>query len=89
MKVYIVKDGTKGKLIDTKIASNRIMDWTVRGEHSFTETVIDPIRLHNHPDETHDAELIELAQDGYAVFAHEINNRFLLAVKWNNIELLC
>ncbi len=89
MKVYTVKDGTKGKLIDTQISTNRSLNWTVRGEHNFTETVIDPIRLHNHPNEKHDIELIELARNGYAIFVSEKNNRFLLAVKWNDIELLC
>jgi len=89
MKVYIVKDRTKGKLIDTQTNVNRISNWTVRGEHNFTETVIDPIRYHNRPDETNDVELIRLVQDGYVVFASEKNNRFLLAVKWNDIEILC
>lgn len=90
MKLYTVKNGTKGKLIDTQaFDASRITDWTVRGEHDFTETIIDPIRLRNHPDEIKDGYLILLAATGYAVFASEDNTRYMLAVKYNQVEIMC
>ena len=89
MKLYIVKQGTDGFLIDNDAEENPITTWRTRKECDFTETVIDPIRLHNHPHEEHRTHLVELAKDGFAVFADWDNPRYLLAVPYNAVEIIC
>ncbi len=89
MKLYIVRQGTKGFLIDTHNDETPVSEWRTRKECDFTETVIDPIRLHNHPGEEHRTHLVELAKDGYAVFADWDNPRYMLAVKYDQVNILC
>lgn len=92
MKLYLVKRGTKGRLIDLKADKAKHSQdtaWTVRRDCEFTDTVIDPIHLHNRPNATYDPLMKELANNGYAVFADWDNQRYLLAVKYNEVEILC
>lgn len=88
MKLYTVKKGTEGFLIDNQAEENSITDWCTRTSISFTETVFDPISLHNGREEYRTA-LVALAKDGYAIFADNDNTRYMLAVPFNQVEILC
>ena len=84
MKLYRVKEGTKGKLI----SGETVTDWTVRKDLSFTETVADPISYHNRPADTTNTLHVKLVQQGYALFASDNNPKFVLAVQYEDVGVL-
>lgn len=86
MKLYRIKKGTAGKLIDTK--EDAVNDWTVSKDLSFMDTVADPIRYHNRPADITDPLHVKLVQQGYAIFIDSVSTRYLLAVQYERVGVL-
>lgn len=89
MKLYTVRPGTRGFVVDTEAVKGNTRAWTTTKKCEFSDTVIDPIRFHNQPTAVKEPHLIALAMEGYAVFADYDNPRWLLAVKYDECEILC
>ena len=90
MKIYKVKKGTQGLLRTYKPdGSVTHTTWIVRKDIVFGdhELVIDPVRLHNHPDAT--VLGAALAARGYSVFMKEAQIKYGLAVKYTEVETVC
>jgi len=87
VKLYRVKTGTKGKLI--RVADEDIRDWTVRKDLSFMDTIIDPVRYHNRPGDHDNVLYNKMAQQGYALFSNATDPRYILAVLYDDISILC
>lgn len=86
MKLYRIKSGTKGKVIDRKETS--IKDWTVTKDLNFMDTVADPIRYHNRPADITDPLHVKLVQQGYALFVDPKTPRYILAVQYEDVGVL-
>ena len=90
MKLYRIKKGTQGALITDEAdgtVSHKV--WTVRQDLAFTETVIDPIRLHNNPGEMEGTVEHQFAIGGCAVFVDFDKPQYRLAVSYNDVEVVC
>lgn len=98
MKLYRVKQGTKGKVI--RLINGAVQDWTTTKDLSFVDTVIDPVRYHNQRSKAVAGEpehlqplFVELAQQGYSVFypsmyAARDSFQFALVVKYDDVSIL-
>ena len=86
MKLYRIKEGTTGKLI--RVADENIREWTVRKDLSFMDTIIDPVRYHNRPGDVDNPLYNKLAQQGYALFSKDGDPRYVLAVQYEDVNIL-
>lgn len=86
MKLYRIKTGTEGKLI--RVADEDIQDWTVRKDLSFMDTIIDPVRYHNRPGDVDNPLYNKMAQQGYALFSNANDPRYVLAVQYEDVNIL-
>lgn len=86
MKLYRIKEGTVGKIIDQ--VDDMVKDWTVTKDLSFTDTVTDPVRYHNRPADTTNTLHVKLVQQGYALFVAPARPRYVLAVQYEDVGIL-
>ena len=95
MKCYQVAKGTKGLVVgphngpDGEIEAR---DWVTRQDLTFTETLIDPIRLFNNPgDYDFSTRAVQLAQRGYILFGgpggDDWNAMWVLAVLYDDVKV--
>jgi hypothetical protein len=90
VKLYRVTKGTTGKLIKVGADTQpEIKDWTVRKDLTFMDTIIDPVMYHNRPGDFEDPLHIAMVQGGYALFANASNPRYILAVQYEDVGVLC
>lgn len=98
MKLYEVAKGTEGLLLtrgkEDGIEVFDVQKWVVRKDLTFSETFLDPIRLHNNRGDYDFKELTtQYAEAGYAIFAgehgSERNAKYILAVPYDQVEVLC
>jgi len=90
MKMYKVQKGTQGLLIvNHPNGKSDRSTWIVREDLTFGdfELVVDPVRLHNNPDSTMTG--VDLALKGYSVFIKEGQLKYGLAVKYDDVEVVC
>ncbi len=91
MKLYVVKKGTVGKLIQfSKNEEPEVTTWTTRKDLSFISYMLDPTKNYY---ELRDQPLVKLAKSGYFIFGGESggdwNPRYALAVRESDVEVLC
>lgn len=87
MKAYKVPKGTKGKLIVQEEFSVEVRDWVVRKDLTFDDTIVDPVRFHNHPGDYDSGSLaVELVLKGYSLFGEQ-DSRYVLAVPYENVTV--
>lgn len=93
MKLYRIKAGTWGRLIDASAAVATHKAWCVRTDRRFIESLIDPIRYangHRIVGEQNNA-FNELAKDGYAIFGGEYGcepeEKYYIAVPYSQLEV--
>lgn len=90
MKLYTIPKGTEAVLM-TRHEDGSVTQspWKARTDLSFTDTVIDPIRIMN---QSYDSRSFgfQLAKKGYAIFVDEPGqpNKYALAVKYDMVTVL-
>lgn len=94
MKLYKIAKGTAGKLI-TQLpgVDPQVQDWNTTKDLEFTETLLDPIRLHNNrADYDHTSLAVKLVMKGYALYGgedgYDPNAKYILAVPYDNVDVL-
>lgn len=89
MKSYLVKQGTTSKLINRLDPINpEITDWIVRDDVVFDSKIIDPILYHSDRSAYDDDTFIKMALQGYAIFANEKSDNYLLAVQHDQVSVV-
>ncbi len=94
MKMYSIPVGTQGKvLIQEPNADIKMSDWTTRKDLTFSETILDPVRLHNNRGAyDHSSVAVKLVSQGFALFGGEMGNdadaKHILAVPYDQVKVV-
>lgn len=93
MKLYEIPKGTEGKLIIQEPNGVEVREWITRKDLAFSETLLDPVRLHNNRGAyDHSSLAVKLVYHGYALFAGSFGNvasaKYVLAVPYDEVHVM-
>ena len=94
MKLYVVKEGTVGKLI-TQLPGEKatVTDWTTRKDFDFFTYLVSPFTYGRDTIYTPDPAYDNLARNGYFMFGGDsggdLGTKYVLAIHERNVQVIC